>query len=407
MVTKENDSSTLENETPHEVTPIPSEFNDAISEPPNELPPMRDIQHAIDLILGSSLPNLPHYRLNPKEHQELNRQVEELRSKGFIQESMSPCVPALLTPKKYGTWRMCIDSRTINKITFKYRFPIPRLDDMLDQMVGSKIFSKIDLKSGYHQIRIRPEDEWKIAFKTKDGLYEWLIMSFVYVISDSGNSVNPEKVKAIQNWLTPINIHEAQSVHGLATFCRRFIRNFSTIMTPITNFLKKGEFVWPKDAIKAFLDIKDWMTKALVLHLPHFQKLFEVACDASGIGIGGVLSQDGHLVAFFSEKLNDAKQSGATCHFGRDKTIAMVEDSSVNRTTGLSPFQVVSGYQPRKPIDLVPLPPQELYSQYFTSHSSEKNYFGPWRDDGDQPPLPLSVADILTHGRPPDVHIGL
>nr|KYP38591.1 Transposon Ty3-I Gag-Pol polyprotein [Cajanus cajan] len=158
------------NSLPKRVQKLLNEFDDLFpKEVPSGLPPLRGIEHQIDLVPRASLPNRPVYKTNPQETKKIESQVEDLMKKGWVQKSFSLCaVPILLVPKKDRKWRICIDYKAINNIIIKYRHSIPRLDELH----GPNTFSKIDLKSSYHQIRIREEDEWKIAFKTKFGLYE-------------------------------------------------------------------------------------------------------------------------------------------------------------------------------------------------------------------------------------------
>ncbi|MCO5589327.1 hypothetical protein L7F22_043293 [Adiantum nelumboides] len=147
---------------------------------PGELPPKRgDDDHAIELIPSSSPPNKPPYKVSHAQQEEIMRQVNELVEKGMVRPSSSPfCSPVLLVHKKDGTYRICIDYRALNRITIKNRFPVPRIEDLFDKLQGSTYFSRIYLKSGYHQIRIVNEDILKTTFRTTFGLYEYLVMPF-------------------------------------------------------------------------------------------------------------------------------------------------------------------------------------------------------------------------------------
>ncbi|MCO5613515.1 hypothetical protein L7F22_067792 [Adiantum nelumboides] len=164
-----------------ELSKFLNQFQDVfIDEILGELPPKPgDDDHAIELILGSSPPNKPPYRVSQAQQEEIMRQVNELVEKGMVRTSSSPFFsPHLLVHKKDGTYRMCVDYRALNRITIKNRFPVPRIEDLFDKFQESTYFSRIDLKSGYHQIRIVNEDILKTAFRTTFGLYEYLVMPF-------------------------------------------------------------------------------------------------------------------------------------------------------------------------------------------------------------------------------------
>jgi hypothetical protein len=173
-------TSTTMDDFPEEVQELLEIFSDIVmDELPNSFPPIRSISHHIDLILGSSLPNKAAYKLTPRENEEVKNKAQESLDNGLVIESLIPCaIPTLLSPKKDGGWRMCTESRAINKITIRFRFPLPRMDDLMDYLSGANLFSKINLKSGYHHIRMREGDEWKTSFKTNQGLYEWHVMPF-------------------------------------------------------------------------------------------------------------------------------------------------------------------------------------------------------------------------------------
>ncbi|GBG91620.1 hypothetical protein CBR_g52654 [Chara braunii] len=161
-----------------EIEGVVAKYPDLFEEPTGVVD--REVVHAIEIIPGSSIPKGRIYRMSPGELDELRRQLKELEEKGWIRPSVSPYgSPVLFVPKKKeGTLRMCIDYRGLNAITVKNREPLPRIDDLLDGVQGCRYFSKIDLKSGYHQIAIWPEDQHKTAFQTRYGLYEFVVMPF-------------------------------------------------------------------------------------------------------------------------------------------------------------------------------------------------------------------------------------
>ena len=165
---------------PEQVQEILNDFTDIFPRDlPAGLPPQRDIDHRIDLVPGAEPPHRAPYRMSAKGLDELKQQLRDLTEKGYIQPSVSPFgAPVLFVPKKDGGMRMCVDYRALNRVTVHNRYPLPRIDELLDRLRGAQFFTKIDLRSGYHQIRVHPEDVHKTAFRTRYGHFEFLVLPF-------------------------------------------------------------------------------------------------------------------------------------------------------------------------------------------------------------------------------------
>nr|GEV68148.1 putative reverse transcriptase domain-containing protein [Tanacetum cinerariifolium] len=253
------------------------------------LPSPRQVEFRIDLVPGAAPVARAPYRLAPSEMKELEKQLHELSEKGFIRPRSSPWgAPVLFVKKKEGSFCMCIDYRELNKLTVKNRYPLPRIDDLFDQLQGSSIYLKIDLRTGYHQLRIREEDIPITAFRTQYGQYELpfdltnapaVFMDLMnrvckpyldkHVMDSEGVHVDPAKIEAIKNWATPTTPTEVRQFLGLADYYRRFIKGFSLISKPLTKLTQKNKkYEWGMEAEEAFQTLKKKLCCAHILALP-------------------------------------------------------------------------------------------------------------------------------------------
>uniref|UniRef100_A0A388KKV7 Reverse transcriptase n=1 Tax=Chara braunii TaxID=69332 RepID=A0A388KKV7_CHABU len=372
--------------TPPEIERVVAKFPDLFEEPTGVVE--REVVHAIEIIPGSKTPKGRIYRMVPTELDELRRQLKELTEKGWIRPSTSPYgSPVLFVPKKGGTLRMCIDYRGLNAITVKNAEPLPRIDDLLDRVQGCKYYGKLDLKSGYHQIAKRSEDQHKTAFQTRYGLYEFVVMpfglcnasgtfqhamnrifhahldKFVVVYLDdilifgksaeehaqhvetvlsllqqhkykvnlkkcefgrtkilylghevSAEGIRPEdaKVASIRDWPRPQTVTEVRSFLGMCGYYRNFVKNYSTVASPLTDLTRLDTpWDWSDECEGAFKRLKHALMNHEVLMVPDPQKPFIVTTDASQYGIGASLAlKDGKKlrpIEYMSKKMPSKK----------------------------------------------------------------------------------------------------
>ncbi|GJV72888.1 reverse transcriptase domain-containing protein [Tanacetum coccineum] len=290
------------------------EFPEVFPEDLPGLPPVRQVEFQIDLIPGATPVARAPYRLAPLEMQELSDQLQELADRGFIRPSTSPWgAPVLFVKKKDGSFRMCINYQELNKLTIKNRYPLPRIDDLFDQLQGSSVYSKIDLRSSYHQLRVRDEDIPKSAFRTRYGHYEFQVMPFGLtnapaVFMDLMNQEHANHLRII------LELLKKEKLYAKFSKCDFWISIVQFLGHVIDS---QGIHVDPAK-IEA---VKNWaypttptekLCEAPILALPEGNDDFVVYCDASHQGLGAVLMQREKVIAYASRQLKPNEENYTT-----------------------------------------------------------------------------------------------
>ncbi|GJV67473.1 putative reverse transcriptase domain-containing protein [Tanacetum coccineum] len=318
--------------------PIVIEFLVVFPKDLSGIPPDRQVEFRIDLIPGATPIAKTLYRLAPSEMKELMSQLQELLNKGFIRPSSSPWgAPILFVKKKDGSMRMCIDYRELNKVTVKNVYPLPRIDDLFDQLRGERWFSKIDLRSGYHQLKVREEDIPKMYFRMSYGHYEFVVMPFSLtnspaIFMDLMNRVCRLMLdKSVIVFIGDILVyskskkeHEAHLREVLETLRKeRLYAKFSKcefwlqeiqflghIASSLTKLTKKNTpFIWGEEQEEAFVTLRRKLCETPILVSPNGTEDMVVYCDASYFGLDCVLMQRGKVITYASRQLKKHEEN--------------------------------------------------------------------------------------------------